>query len=244
MPNKNINSVKVISLKKHEDRRRLFIEHNSHLTYDFIDAIDGSVLSVDLLSNKNLFSNDVVYTLGAKGCALSHLACWNLAIKENSVVTVAEDDAIFREDFHAASKKVLSLLPDQWDIILWGWNFDSILSFNEMPSVSPAIVHFNQSNLRISISNFKKMIGANFPLRLDKCFGTVAYSISPKGAELFKKECFPLSHFLMHFPSVKQIVRNDGIDIAMNRIYSNAQSYVCFPPLVITKNMKEESTIR
>jgi GR25 family glycosyltransferase involved in LPS biosynthesis len=244
MSNKNIDSVKVISLKKHEDRRSLFVENNPNLTYSFIDAIDGSVLSVDLLSNQNLFSKDVVYTLGAKGCALSHLACWNLSIKENSVVTVTEDDAIFREDFHVASQKLFSLLPDQWDIVLWGWNFDSILSLNEMPSVSPTIVHFDQNNLRKNIFDFKKMIGANFPLRLDKCFGTIAYSISPKGAELFKKECFPLSHFLMQFPSVKKIVRNDGIDIAMNQVYSGAQSYVCFPPLVVTKNVKEESTIR
>jgi GR25 family glycosyltransferase involved in LPS biosynthesis len=53
-------------------------------------------------------------------------------------LTIAEDDAVFRADFeHEANRVIASLSPD-WDMILWGWNFDSILGLEFMKNVSPA----------------------------------------------------------------------------------------------------------
>lgn len=73
---------------------------NPHVDYLFCDAIDGSTLPDNVLSNPLLFEKDLPYTKGAYGAALSHLALWNKAINENCVLTIAEDDAIVRNDFH------------------------------------------------------------------------------------------------------------------------------------------------
>ncbi len=159
-------------------------------------------------------------------------------------MTIAEDDAVFREDFHEKSQELIQTLPSNWDIILWGWNFDSILSLKEMPNISPSVMLFNQEQLRNSIPTFKKMGSPSYPLRLDKCFGTIAYSISLDGANKFKQMCFPLIPFDLHFPLLNRKLSNNGIDIAMNKIYSETHSFVSFPPLVVTKNIHEISTVQ
>ncbi len=48
---------------------------------------------------------------------------------------MAEDDAVFREDFVAAQAEFLDKLLPGWDFVLWGWNFDSMLSVRILPGV-------------------------------------------------------------------------------------------------------------
>jgi hypothetical protein len=79
---------------------------------------------------------------------------------------------------------------------------------------------------------------------LDKCFGIPAYTISPKGAEKFKGQCFPLVPLEVEFPLMDHAMLNNGIDIAMNNLYSSVNAYACFPPLAITKNEHSTSTIQ
>ena len=236
--------VKVLNLQRSENRRNSFAAYNKFLNYDFYPAVDGTKVAESILSDPSLFSHGLKYTKGAYGCALSHLQIWDLAIKEDTVYTVAEDDAIFREDFAETSEAVISMLPKDWDIMVWGWNFDSILSLNQMPGISPAVMVFNQDQLRSSVSNFQKLKSVCFPLRLDKCFGTIGYSISPKGAKKFKQLCLPLAPFDLYFPLLNKALPNNGIDIVMNKIYSLTDSYVSFSPLIVTKNEIELSTVQ
>jgi glycosyl transferase family 25 len=240
----NLRSIKVISLDRSEVRRNQFIEMNEGLDYEFISAIDGSVLDKKTIEDNNLFGPGLNYTAGARGCALSHLNLWDLAIAEDQVLTIAEDDAIFREDFFEKADEVISLLPNEWDIVFWGWNFDSILSVDLLPDTSKAVMVFDQAMLRNSIPNFRKIKTHCLPMRLDKCLGTPAYSISPIGAKKFKSMCFPLSPFTLEFPQLKGKLPNTGIDFAMNRIYSSTNSFVCLPPLVVTKNEHNISTVQ
>ena len=237
--------VKVISLERSIDRKNYFIENNPHLDYEFINGIDGQLLTEDEINNPLHFINPLPFSsLGAYGVALSHLSLWNRAIEEKMPITVAEDDAIFRYDFHLRSEEIILQLPIDWDIILWGWNFDSILSLLLMINFSPAVVLFNQDMLRNNIDKFKLEKTNSFPLRLDKCFGIPAYTISAKGAELFKHLLFPLKNFELFFPFLNKNIPNTGIDVAMNKIYSTTGSFVSFPPLVITKNEHKFSTIQ
>lgn len=236
--------IKVISLKRSIDRRNSFIKNNANLNFEFFDAIDGLSLDLNKIKELDLFSSDLVYTKGAYGCALSHLYLWEETIKNNKPLTIVEDDAIFRNDFDNMKNKIISQMDDNWDIILWGWNFDSILSLNIMPDVSPVVALFEQNKLINSIEQFK--IAKNTPnlIKLDKAFGLPAYTISPSGAKKFKELCFPLTKFSLFFPILDRTLSNNGIDIATNAIYSKTNSFVSLPPLVVTKNDKSISTIQ
>ena len=234
----------VISLKRSKERRSIFLRENSHVDFTFFDAIDGSSLSKSIIHDPNLFSLNLRYTKGAYGCALSHLSLWEFAIQENHVVTIIEDDVILRVDFEHQKNKLIESLDFDWDIVLWGWNFDHVLSLNLIPNISPVMILFNQDQLRSSTDSFKIEMHEPILYPLDKTFGIPAYSISPKGAKLFKSSCFPLIPFEIQFPLMDRKIHNNGIDIAMNMVYQNSASLVSFPPLAITKNIHEISTVQ
>ena len=240
-----MNKIQVINLERSIDRKNEFIKNNLEINYEFVHGVDGKLLKDEEVKNPQYFIHPLPFKgSGAYGCALSHLKLWDEAIKLNIALTVAEDDAIFRSDFTEKSIELISQLPSDWDIVLWGWNFDSILSIRAMPSISSSVMVFNQEELRKNIHNFKNQKNFTFPFRLDKCFGTPAYTISPKGANRFKSLCFPMRNFELFFPLLNRKLQNMGIDIAMNNIYSFTNSWVSFPPLVITKNENETSSIQ
>jgi GR25 family glycosyltransferase involved in LPS biosynthesis len=236
---------KVISLRRSTHRREIFTKINEGIDFEFYDGIDGEKLKENEINNPEHFINPLNFpSLGAYGCALSHLNLWNEVIETNTAMTIIEDDVTLRDDFETQPDNVINLLPKDWDFILWGWNFDSILSLNDLNNVSPTVMLFNQDLLRKNIVSFKKSKVNNYPLHLDKCFGIPAYSISPNGAKKFKNLCFPMTNFDVFFPFLNKQISNTGIDIAMNKVYGSINSFVCFPPLAITENFHEKNTIQ
>jgi glycosyl transferase, family 25 len=66
----------------------------------------------------------------------------------------------------------------------------------------------------------------------------------------FKSHCLPLRPLLLDIPEAAKTYpfsakfRTVGIDNHMNAVHRHSKSYVCFPPLVVTKNEASISTIR
>lgn len=238
------HAVKVISLARSVERRAVFAHHNAHIAYSFFDAADGAQIYPELRMTPELFDADLNYNAGALGCATSHLLLWQEAAATGTTLTILEDDAILRHDFHEQSAAVLAQLDPDWDMVVWGWNFDSILSLNIMPGVSRAVTLFDQNSMRAGAAQFQAMTGTPAALRLDKCFGTPAYTISPAGARKFLRECLPLKNFEVFFPVLNKTVANNGIDIALNRVYSKLATYCSLPPLAITPNDAATSLIQ
>lgn len=237
-------TVKVISLARSADRRRDFVIQNKGLDFEFVDAVDGCGLSREEIAASGWFANDLDYTPGAYGCAMSHIRMWQMAMDKQEILTIAEDDAIFRGDFAGAHGKCLAQLGDNWDIVLWGWNFDTVLMFNAMPNLSPAVLMVDQDQMRGAIDQFKSGDSRNNLLPLDKGFGLPCYSISPAGAGKLLDLCIPLRKLDVYIPILNGLVPNKGIDVAMCQNYSQLAAYVSFPPLVLTRNEHEISTIQ
>jgi glycosyl transferase family 25 len=237
--------IKVINLQRSADRREAFHRDNAHLAFEFVEARDGKLLTQQEIHDPRHFVHPLRFPgVGAYGCALSHLRMWELAIELGQPLTVAEDDAVFRHDFHTASAATIARLPPDWDLVVWGWNFDSTLSLMSLAGVTSAVMVFDQDLLRENMAVFQALTTPSYPLGLDRCFGTPAYSISPAGARKFRGECFPMKHFEMYFPGLANYYPNTGVDIAMARTYSVTQSFVAFPPLVATRNERATSTVQ
>jgi glycosyl transferase, family 25 len=234
--------IRVISLERTPERRHRFAQFHAGLAFEFFDAIDGLRVQSGELDLRTLVEPGLRYTPGALGCALSHLALWNMAIRTRSVVTVVEDDAVLRGDFAAKSAEVIARLPPGWDIVLWGWNFDSMLSLLAMPGISSCVMVFDQAQLRRSVSAFQASRNDITLYRLDKCFGMCAYSISPAGARKYRSLCFPLRDLEVRFPLLKTVQPNSGIDVALNHVYPGTNAFVSFPPLAVTANQNATST--
>ena len=235
--------VKVISLERSTERRAEFRRRNFRLDFEFFNAVDGAALSEETIAASGLFKPGLDYTRGAYGVALSHHTLWQQAIAGGEPLTIAEDDAVFREDFAETRAEFLARQPPGWDIVLWGWNFDAILALKLLPGV-PVVMGFDQNAMRAAINGFPFTGGMPLSFRLDTSFGIPAYSISPAGARKLTTRCFPLTDFSQPMPGMPNPVRNSGIDVAMAASYPACDAYVCFPPLVLTRNDHATSTIQ
>jgi glycosyl transferase, family 25 len=240
--------ISVINLDRSPDRLSDFMENNRHLSsVKRFPAFEGRGISRQSLKERNILEGDMLtYSDGAIGCALSHLVQWEKCINEKKVLTIAEDDAVFHREFECLAQEVLASLPIDWDIILWGWNFDSIVAFDMLPGVSYCIGSFDQDGLRKNIQGYQHAIVAPKAYRAIRCVGTVCYTISPSGAEKLYKYCLPIRTMDVLYPGLNQNrpLPNTGIDNMMNELYPRINAFVSFPPLVATKNDHSISTIR
>jgi GR25 family glycosyltransferase involved in LPS biosynthesis len=96
----------VISLKRRDDRKKLFSETNS-LEYQIFDATDGWEINYQWLinngfdTNKNWIDplNNTHITHGEVACYLSHYYLWVKCIVSKEPIIILEDDAIVSDKF-------------------------------------------------------------------------------------------------------------------------------------------------
>ena len=118
--------IHVVNLDRSQDRLAAFQAVNGHVMPHVtrFAAIDGKNVDRTAFVERGIIAADLGYTDGSLGNALSHLALWDLAIREDRPITICEDDAVFNHSFCVASDVVLRKLPPDWHLILWGWNFE------------------------------------------------------------------------------------------------------------------------
>jgi GR25 family glycosyltransferase involved in LPS biosynthesis len=238
--------ISLLNLDRSTDRLASFLEINQHLTdVHRVPAVDGRTLNRVQLRQGGILADAMpTYTDGALGCALSHLAQWNLAATSDRFVTIAEDDAIFHLQFEPLAEKIIASLPTDWDIIQWGWNFDSILAFDLLPGISNSVAVFDQAKLRENIPAFMRLPVTPVAFRLQRSLGTVCQSVSPAGAAKLLKHCLPVRPMEVFYPVLSRSLQNTGIDNMMNDLYPQINAYVSLPPLVVTKNDQGASTVQ
>jgi GR25 family glycosyltransferase involved in LPS biosynthesis len=242
-----------INLERCPDRQREFLRVNGHLL-DLLrfPAIDGQRLDIATLVRCGLVTEDILenYNLGAVGCALSHTALWELAARGDEPLTLCEDDTIFNRHFEVCAEQVIQSLRDDWDIILWGWNFDLYLCFEMMPGVSYALAQFEQDRMRETTELFQSQIPSSRAFKLLWCFGTPGYTVSAKGARVLRDRLLPFRPMTAHFPDGERVSPGYadfsvfGVDLALNSIYRELNAFVCFPPLLVTRNEEMRSTVQ
>jgi glycosyl transferase, family 25 len=245
--------IHLVNLDRTPERLTEFCDLNRYLTsVSRFPAIDGAGLNVDSLVGQGLVTKDILsmFSIGALGCAMSNLSLWDRAIANDQIVTISEDDAIFNYDFEARAEELLKRLPDDWDIIFWGFNFDMFLCFDMLPGVSPCVATFDQEQMRAGTGAFQKQTINPQAFKAIWVFGTSCYSISPRGAKVLKSKILPLRPQVIPLPEAKGVPpysaawRTVGIDNCINAVHREINSFVCFPPLVVSKNEPATSTTR
>jgi GR25 family glycosyltransferase involved in LPS biosynthesis len=236
----------VINLDRSKDRLLAFEKQNGHLKPNFFrfSAVDGKGVDRNSLVDRRIITADLGYADGALGNALSHLALWDLAIEKNQPLTVCEDDAIFNRGFGPAAESLVKTLPEDWHVIFWGWNFDSIVLFDMIPGVSGCLGYFDQDRMRMGIDAFHSARLMPQPFRLFRMFGIVGYSVSPLGAQAMKQHCLPLRNMEVFVPGLERTLPNRGLDIMLNDVFPRIKAFVSFPPLIVTRNFHTISTVQ
>lgn len=237
--------VHVISLDRTPERYQEFLRWNAgaKLEVDRFPAVDGQTLDKAELVRQGLITADLAYLPGALGIAMSHLALWRKAARENVSVTVCEDDAIFNHHFPEEAAALISRLPPDWDMVMWGWNFDHPLWVDMIPGVSNCRLHFSESALRAGIGRYQAQYFLLGLRKLIASFGLPCYTVSAKGASSLIQFCLPLRPQQIIVPDATGPLKNVGIDVVMNAWYPKGTAFACLPPLVVTLNNTSLSTI-
>ena len=231
--------IDVINLDRSADRLAEFAAVNRHLSrVGRWSAIDGTTLDPSALVAEGVIGPEIAsrYSQGSLGLALSHLALWKKCSETGRPITVCEDDAIFHRGFEHYAGPILERLPGESHLILWGWNFDVPLVFDFLPGVSPCQAIFDQTAMRSAVTTFQTLPLSPQPFRLLFAFGTLCYTIFPAGADALRRRCLPISGEKFFFPALERDVPNYGIDIMMANLYPRLAVFVCFPPLVVSRN--------
>jgi GR25 family glycosyltransferase involved in LPS biosynthesis len=241
---KSVVQIRLINLDRSTDRLAEFQKRNAHLR-DVVrfTAIDGQLLDREKLIKEDIITRDCSYDNGSLGCAMSHITLWRMAVDEQRTITIAEDDAIFSYTFEGQAERVLALLPEDWDVILWGWNFDAPLRIDMLPGVSGATVRCNQEHMRQNIEQFQRLQIAPVLVKVLHSWGTMCCTVSPKGAQALLNICLPLRPTLIDIPGYDRRFEAKSLDAMLNAAHTSLKSFLCIPPLVVSENRHKVSTI-
>jgi glycosyl transferase family 25 len=242
--------VHVINPDRSAYRWAEFCSGNHHLSdVERFGALDGGKLDITALVREGVASADVLntYSLSSLGTAVSHARLWDVTIEQGRALTIAEDDAIFNSHYVSCAADLIGTLPASWDLVLWGWNFDAFFCFEMLPGVSTCLAQFEQDRLRMNVAAFQAQRIVSRAFRLVWAFGVPCYTLTPKGAQALKQKCLPVRPRFLNFPLAQRVPPYNtrwptlGIDLLMNLAYGELNAFVCFPPLVVTKNERDRS---
>lgn len=238
-------NLRLISLDRTPDRLARFKARNpQYADMTRIPAIDGALIDREELVAGNMLEAGLPYTDGAIGCALSHITQWAAVIQADRPATLLEDDAILCANFEQEAARVIAELPADWEFVFWGYNMDSFVMFDMLPGVSPCSARFNQLAVQRALDDFHDMPVNTRLFRILRCFGTPAYTISPRGARRLLAFCVPLRPMDTFYPGLERTLPNTGIDNMMAHAFPALNGYIAIPPLVVTDNDVANSTVQ
>lgn len=160
--------IKIINLARRIDRKQkmgeLFKKHRI-TNYEFVEAIDGSVLQLTHDIYKLFKGNDFGNRKGFIGCALSHYSLWIQLVQSNdSRFIIFEDDIQIEPEFADRLKQIQMEITDKTDILYLG-----LSTYNQNDPMKRATIE----NTRSSPLNRESYIGGFF-----------GYIITRKGASI------------------------------------------------------------
>ena len=243
----------LINLDRSPERLAEFRKINAHLSEDFtrLSAVDGRTLDLGVLQGAGLITSDILktYSTNDLAWAMSHIALWKRGLASGDIITIAEDDAIFHQEFQRHAVEVIAECRH---------GFPEITVGMELRSVPVTGKCFQGCRSSGGIQEIKSMDAAGqfqsqrlqpFPLKLRWAFGSAsAISVSPNGARRMMAKRLPLRPQVYLFP---EGLRRSRMRPTSGRSASTWHSAVSiqnstrlsvFLLIVITRNDQNEST--
>jgi glycosyl transferase family 25 len=231
------------SISREPQELENFLKLNGGCKIDFqrYEACDGAALSEDEAVKMKIVLPGKKFTKGSIGCAVSHFCLWQRCIEKGEPILVFEDDAAIRNDFNDAFPKLLAGL-ERWDYLTFGYNTDSILDIEIAGGMSSAIAFTPNYPSEQTLKDFARSAKPAAAYRLNNCFGTCGYAISPAGAKRLSKLCFPMDNRSITIAALKRTFPAFNFDCILNDVYRKMDAYASCPPLVLPKNDRNVST--
>jgi GR25 family glycosyltransferase involved in LPS biosynthesis len=235
----------VINLDRKPERYDNFLRLNAttRIAFERFAASDGASMSREDVVGAKLIAPGSEFTAGAVGCAASHFRIWQQTVESGAPALVLEDDAILRNDIEERLDLLLPALTN-WDYVALGCNTDVVLDLEWAPGMRSMMVFEPKYPNDEYAAVFQVSTAQVAAIRLNNCFGTPGYVISPAGARKLLQLCFPMDNRSYPVRALNATATAMGIDSLLNTAYASIRAFACFAPLVITKNERASSSVQ
>jgi glycosyl transferase, family 25 len=251
-PRANAAAGYVISLARRPDRRARFLQWNADkgIHFTLIDAVDGETLNREALLRANLVDDqNLRFSAGHLGNALSHRAMWETCIALARPVLVFEDDAYLAPTLPAQLDRIFGELANGCDIVYLGYNRDAILSVGFGSDWCNIVFQTPPGRFEYHAQQHGWWSARNSHCVLDAriVWGTLAYAVSPSGAQSLLRNCFPLSNKLpVRMYGAGRMMAPFSLDGMINVAAQRGlvKVRVVFPPLAVGPNDQGDSNTK
>ncbi|NVN02505.1 MULTISPECIES: glycosyltransferase family 25 protein [Asaia] len=235
----------VINREVDKERLASFFRSNGHVgRIERVTGVEGQAVSLDDLVRRGVAETGLRYTQGALGAALSHLGLWSQSVQQGAPLAIFEDDALLCRNFDSESERLIAELPEGWDVLLLGYNFNAPITIDALPGITRGTVTLDEKQMQGNAGLFANEEVVARAFRLQQAFGLCAYVVSPKGARALLERCLPLRAQEYQQLGLERMVRNVGIDVVTSYHYRQLDAFGAFPPLAISPNDKSGSSTR
>ena len=247
------SEIYVVSLKRTPERFADFMRLNGAMGLNIVkwDAVDGQTLNRPDLIARSVIAEDLIFTNGSIGCALSHIQLWQRCVESGLPMTVCEDDAVLHRDFIRARDAFMASQPD-FDLIYWGYNHDMHVTYVH-PEFGECTTVFDKHrfNDEANIDKFRTATFHTNMFRAVRLYGTLSYTISPQCARLFLDNILPIRNISGTFAMQAGLgglaamsYQSWGIDMHLGiTALAHIKGFAMVPPIVVSPNDKAASTV-
>ncbi|MCR6632581.1 MAG: glycosyltransferase family 25 protein [Magnetospirillum sp.] len=236
----------VLNLARRPERLSRFLEWNGGrpgLELEVVPAVEGVGLDrAALVAEGLLDAGHQGFSDGALGNALSHRGQWQACAASGQPRLVFEDDSCLHHSFVAQAPALLRGL-EQADMVLFGYNTNAALTL-VLPDHMVSAVYFGTA-AEVTPDYYRDFAGKAAPRPRSvlhpalMAWGTLAYAVSPHGADRLLRACFPLSSARpVRAHAENREVFPGALDGMVNVALQAgaARALACFPPLALSPN--------
>jgi GR25 family glycosyltransferase involved in LPS biosynthesis len=248
----------VVNLDRQPEKYERFLKRNEGcgIAFERFAAYDGLQMTNEEVMAMGIVAPGSRFAPGTVGGTASMSRIWKLVAEQDEPALVFEDDCTIRHDIQARLATLLPSLGD-WDILVLGYNTDSVLDIELAPAVMStsmpglelvpsmkAMMGFRpQRPDDLSDSVFQRSTSQVAAFRLNSCFGPGGYVLSPVGARRMYPYIFPMDNRVVTIEALgNRALMTMGADMMGNSAYRLVKAYACFAPLVVPRNDAVTST--
>ena len=246
----------VVNLDRQPEKYETFLKRNAGcgIAFNRFAAVDGSKLTNEEVVAMGIVAPGSRFAPGTVGGTASMSQIWKQVAEQDEPALVFEDDCTIRHDILPRLAALLPSLGDDWDMLVLGYNTDSILDvemapalampgLEQEPSMKAMMVFRPQRPGDRSDAVFQRSTSQVAAFRLNACFGPGGYVLSPLGARRMYPYWLPMDNRMVTIEALgNRSLMSMGADMMGNSIYRYVKAYACVAPLVVPRNNAAAST--
>ncbi len=217
------DKIYVLSVESAVARRKLFAERFNGLQYSFFYGADKNKFSIEEVNQNGIFSEELTrhhhrfsktMKQGEIACSWSHKMMYEEMLTNNYArILIFEDDAVPDEKMVKQIPEILTEIPADCELLMWGWKKNGADNFGTAFKKIVYHVQHRIGKLKWDHRIIRNLYAKPFSQHLKKAGFhdyTYAYAINRSGAEKLVHLQTPIQYIadnLLAYATTKEVVK-------------------------------------